>query len=200
MRGVVGLGLMTLFLAGCGGPSRQVASDPLVGGQPPLPPTEATARAKDQPLPPVPAPSASTSPANLASGGVPTLDGGRDLRIGDNQRDAGGWRGETTGVSLTKPVPPAPAAPGPLPPVPVAQMGGLTPAVAASSTDLLRVLEQRGVQGFRLERNRETGEWRCTCSIPSRANPAIKQVYNAAAADAPTALQSVIDQIDRESR
>jgi hypothetical protein len=194
MHGVAGLGLFALFLTGCGGTARSGGNDPLVGGGPALP--AETARAKEQPLPAVPAPSASTSPANLASGAVPALEGSRDLRI--DGTESGRSRAPVTGASLTTPVPVG-SGPGSLPPVPVVPMGG-TPPAPASSLDLVRVLEQRGMQGFRLERNRETGQWRCTCSIPNAQNLAVKNTYDATAADAPAALQAIIDKIDREPR
>ena len=197
-----GLGLFALFLAGCSGSQPPINKyDPLVGG-PPLP-KEGTARAKDQGVPgvpAVPAPSASTSPASLASGGgVPALEGERNLRIpGDRESEANSWRNPSSAVSLGTPevgraggTPPQPITPGL--PVSTPMSGTLT-----SVDQGLKLLEQKGVQGFRLEKDRETGQWRCLCSIPSRQNPTTKQVYDLKAPDALAALQAVLDKIERD--
>lgn len=185
------LGLLALGLAGCGGSPRPLGNDPLVGGGPPLPTPADAARGKDQPLPAVPAPSASTSPANLASGAVPALDGDRgSLRIGENDREPG-----RRFASLTPPVPIAQGGVSTLPPVPI------VPASSSSGQpDLFRVLELRGVKGFRLELKPDSGQWRCICSIPDSQNPKYKQNYEATANDPQAAMQSILDKIDRGSR
>jgi hypothetical protein len=65
---------------------------------------------------------------------------------------------------------------------------------------MMRFLDQRGMKGFRLEMLRETGQWRCSCSIPTRQNPTIKQTYDTTAADPQAALRAVVEQVERENR
>jgi hypothetical protein len=54
---------------------------------------------------------------------------------------------------------------------------------------------------FRLELERDTSLWRCTCSIPDRRNPRLKQTYSATrAADPAAALRAVVEEAEREPR
>jgi hypothetical protein len=129
---------------------------------------------------------------------VPKLDSDRDLRLSDRDR-ADAWRGKTTsGVKLE-----APRVGGDVPTPP--NMQPITPAggvgAAISTIDqALATLELHGVKGLRLEQERDTGQWRCTCSIPDRQNPSQKHTYDTLNADALSALRAVLDQIDRDGR
>jgi hypothetical protein len=80
---------------------------------------------------------------------------------------------------------------------PIVPAGGV-PAAAGSVDQALQALESRGVKGFRLEQQRDTGEWRCTCSIPNKQNPTIRRTYLKAAADPLSAVRAVLDEIDRD--
>lgn len=213
-QGKIGI-LLSLFVplaTGCGGVDKR-KNDPLLGNQPTLPEKGSVARAnteKDKPLPGLPAPKDSTSPASLASGAVAQLDGSRDLRLSDKGDPADTWRKTNSGVSLGNPKPVTddkggiPEMKPTLPPVPVAPPGGtgFMTARETTSTDaaVLRALEQRGMKGFKLEQVKETGQWRGIVSIPNPQNPAFKQTYDATGADAQSALRAILDQIDQERR
>jgi hypothetical protein len=202
--------LPVLFVMGCSG-NRPPKNDPLVGiNAPPLPKENkgagAVAKSNDRdpnkPLPALPAPSADTSPAALASGGVPKLDGERNLRMDD--KDAGkdpaaSWRGKSSGVSLgppdTPPDPTPPRSSGDIKPV-----GAVSAAPALDLRQMIASLEQRGMKGFRLDQQRDSGQWRCTCSIPSKNNPSVKQTYDHTAADPEAAVRAVLDQVEKDTR
>jgi len=54
---------------------------------------------------------------------------------------------------------------------------------------------------FRLELERETGQWRCTCSIPDRRNSRLLQTYAATrATDPAAALRAVVEEVERDPR
>src|SRR5262245_25886012 len=164
------LWLLAPLLAGCSSNSNQPKDAPILGINVP-PPKEASPTARggpDRPLPPLTSPSAATSPAALAPGAVPKLENDRDLRIG-GQDSADSARGKVSGVSLLRPTPTSDTS---TPPTmqPIVPAGGIPPT-ASSVDQALQTLEARGVKGFRLEQQRDTGEWRCTCSIPNRQNP-----------------------------
>lgn len=206
MRGGLLIGLLCLsagLLTGCsGGTPPKNGPDPLIPG-PPIPKEGATARgAQDKPLPVMPAPGGATTNAEIAAGAVPKLDKERDLRIPGDKDPTDSWRDNTSGVSLGTPGPAR--AGGSLPPVPT--VGGFTPAGgptggAITSVDQgLHALERYGVKGFRLEQQRETGQWRCTCSIPNKDKPTFKQTYDTTAADPLSALRAVVDQVERDNR
>jgi hypothetical protein len=202
-------------------------SDPLLGGPPisgrPTPgqPTSAVT--------PPPASRPSTSPAALAPGAPSSIDNSGGLRIpGGGQpltpspstppAGAGVWRGQGSGggnVSLSRPeappsapaTPPAPpttppaASPPAAPPSP--PRGGGLSLVGTRTADvnpLLAVLRQRGATFQRLETWGDDGEWKFSCAIPNRQNPAIRRTYEAKAGDPLVAVRAVIDQIDKEQR
>jgi hypothetical protein len=174
--------------------------DPIVGNQAPLP---VVAKGQTRPVPlasseapyPIQAgPSSATSTAALASNnGVGQLSSGQNLRGGATAAGAAGPAGP---VTLSAPQ--------------AAKDGGtparLQPIIPAGGVGLgsidqaLKELQSRGVQGFRLERLRDTGKWRCICVIPSREAPSIKQTYDIQdAADPLSALRAVIEQADQNS-
>ncbi len=62
------------------------------------------------------------------------------------------------------------------------------------------VLASRRVTWQRLETWGEEGEWKFSCSIPKPENPNIRRTFEARAREPITALQAVLEQIDREQR
>ncbi len=201
------LWLLAPLLSGCGSSAvPKNTPDPLNGMstlQIPKEPTPTpTVKGPTQPLPPLPAPSSATSPASLASNAVPKLEDDRPLRI-PSDKDAG-WGGQSSpGVTLGRPgtdagtagertLTPVPAI-GPLVPV-----SGTSPP-ADSIDQMLQTLRLRGVKGFQLLMQRETGEWSCTCSIPRRDDPASKTTYNKVAGDPQSALKAVVEQVERDA-
>ena len=62
------------------------------------------------------------------------------------------------------------------------------------------MLRQRGATFQRLETWGDDGEWKFSCAIPNRQNPAIRRTYEARAGDPMVAVRAVIDQIDKEQR
>ena len=185
--------LPALLLAGCSGGSRVAGGgDPIIGGQKPLP-TVAQGQSSpvpvasgDKPLPALSAPNSTTSPAALTSGVAPQLSSGRDLRGGGTQ----------TASSVTIGAPQV-ARDG----TSTASLQGIVPAGGSGGAvqtvdQAVKYLEERGMKGFRLERQLDTGKWRCICAIP-----ALKQRYDIqGAADPLAALRAVIAQADQESR
>jgi hypothetical protein len=172
------------------------ANDPLLGG---LPPRAAAAAATGQPRAATP-PASSTSTAALASNPKQALDPDRELRIpgGRDKAAAAGGDAKTPpgGVALQ---PPQPAAPDPA----MRQVSAVVPVGGARAAGLeqgLAQLRARGAVFYRLEAAADNGECLLTCSIPSRQNPNVRRTYEARAADEPTALRLVLDQIDREQR
>lgn len=59
-------------------------------------------------------------------------------------------------------------------------------------------LAARGVIWQRLESAGDTGEWKFSCSIPSRQNPNIRRTYEGRARDALGAIQAVLEQMDKD--
>lgn len=193
--------LPVLLLMGCSG-SNTPKNDPLVGlNAPSLPKAGAGAVAKgaEGPLPALTAPSAETSAAALASGGVPKLDGDRNLRLDDKDPTAT-WRGQSAaGVSLGKPD----LNGGSSTPQPIDDITRVSGPGTLTTNDLrqmIRSLEQRGMKGFRLDLQIATGQWRCTCAIPKRSNPNEKQGYDTMAKDPESAVRAVLDQVERDNR
>jgi hypothetical protein len=200
-----------LLLAGCAGP-RGNEIDPLTGGQP-LPRggsgTSAVAGGVGiaQPVP-LPAPSAATSQAALAAGVNPSLDSGRDLRIGVKAVSTGdSGTGRTTGTQggaiLRGPEPANGSAPraDSTPPV-----GVTTPPVTLASgsgpaeeyRQLQAQLQARGVTWQRLETWGENGDWKFSCSIPYPNNPNTRHNINAIARGDLAAIRAALEQIDQE--
>ena len=189
--------LPVLVLAGCSGGSRVADNrDPIIGNQQPLP---AESRGQIKPVPPasgagvypLPAgPNSATSTADLASRVPGQLSSGQNLRGG--AAPAGNAGAATLGAPQ------------------VAKDGGssarIQPIVPAGGPGIqsidqgLQYLQSQGVQGFRLERQRDTGKWRCTCAIPRREAPNNKQIYDIQNADDPlSALRAVVEQVKQNA-
>jgi hypothetical protein len=49
-----------------------------------------------------------------------------------------------------------------------------------------------------LETVGENGEWKYSCSIPTRQNPRIRRTYVASAGDPVGAIRAVIEQLDKD--
>lgn len=227
------LALPLLLLAGCqngpsltggGGGGSRMTNDPLLGGGPPIPTDTATARGPNRdtsaatvgrgvgnpsrpagPLPPLPSPSGSTSPAALTSGNNGTLDPAATLRIGGGNPRDGDWRGpgETPKHSFqTSPTPPGPQ---PTPGGDTAPAVNLPPLTLAShrSADLsLEQLKRRveALGAVNPQLYQKGGEWICTCRVPNRQNPSLLHVYEAAADTDVAAVQAILEQIEQDRR
>lgn len=157
-----------------------------------------TAPSSDQTLrlPPLTAPSSLTSNAALAAGPAPTLDPGRDLRISD-----------------TPPRPSSPGGPNPVPsgqPLETPTRATGRPEALLTQTagpgggtrllsfeHALTVLNSRGVRWQRLESS-GPGDWKFTCSVPNRQNPSFSRTYEGRARDHLSAMQVVIDQMEKD--
>ncbi|HXG08996.1 MAG TPA: hypothetical protein VNK04_04340 [Gemmataceae bacterium] len=164
---------------------------PRPAGPTPAAPTKQTA------VPPLPAPTSSTSPAALAGGVFQPLDPRPEFRT--TGRGAGpSWKGPGTAGAVLQP--PEPVAeglprsdPGPAPGFTL--VGGPRPLTYEQAQTLLQA---RGVTWQRLEAGPEPGEWKFSCSIPNRQNPQIRRFYEAKAQDPITAIRAVLEQMDRE--
>jgi hypothetical protein len=190
--------------------------------------------ATDAPLPPLPAPSNSTSPAALAAGPVPALDPSNDLRIGPSPAGpfatltsnpkppprANDWQAQgnaaqetvpsTTPIAI--PAPPSsgqtailqpPGAPAPPDAHPVALAGGTAPPPPAPRVQSLEqaqaALHGRNVVWQDLKSWSENGEWRFSCSVPNKQNPALNRTYEARASSPLAAIQAVLDKMDADA-
>jgi hypothetical protein len=192
--------LLLAFLAGCGGGatgkgSRMGAGDPLAGPVKPVATAGVSIGAPTGGVPPVPAPSGPTTTAGLATGTVPSFNAGRP----GPSAPPSGWR-EPGAPKLGAPVPPtrgsaAPSIPSPSGPVVLAGGGGGVQTIDQG----VKALELRGARGFRLELQRETGQWRCSCSVPNRQNPASRQTYDTTAADPLSAVRAVVERVERDN-
>jgi hypothetical protein len=92
-------------------------------------------------------------------------------------------------VSRPNPVPNPPAA------VPPAGTGFGPRRTPASYEELQAQLSARGVSWQRQETVPDG--FKFVCSLPNRYNPRINRIYEATARDYKTAIQAVLDQIDR---
>ncbi|MBL8798106.1 MAG: hypothetical protein JNM56_29685 [Planctomycetia bacterium] len=202
---------MSSLLVGCASDNRTV--DPLVGG-PPLnnnPPAAAPPAALGRPttgnttaavptaLPPLTAGN-KNSTAAVAAGPAKPLDPTRDLRI-DNVtpmvqpvsrqvpygRDPQG----SAGATLQQPVS-ATGAPGVAAPIPITNR-------LSTYEQAQMLLQARQIKWQRLEMVGTGGEWKFSCSAPSRQNPASSRTYEARAATYLAAMQAVLDQMERET-
>jgi hypothetical protein len=187
-----------LTVVGCAAQQKNQPPDPLLGTRTPPPGTIAGGPTTPPPAPsPVamPAPSVPSSTAVLASGPARPLDSG--MRIG----------GDPGAV----PPPPAPSNPGWGMPVlqnPEPAAGSMarsapgpvaSPHAAAGSYEQAQdVLRSRGVTWQRLETWGDKGEWKFTCSIPNKQNPAISRNYEARASTPIDAIHAVLEKLDKE--
>jgi hypothetical protein len=60
------------------------------------------------------------------------------------------------------------------------------------------LLSSHGVKWQRLETWGDQGEWKFSCSIPSRQNAFISRTYEGRATDSLAAVRAVLAQIDKE--
>ena len=210
--------LCLLLLAGCEGMASRsgMDRDPLTGGGPPIPrepvanqaaPVAATTPAN--PLPAMPAPASTTSQAALTGGGAnPSLDPGRDLRIGTGLGSPApaNWPSPNSpnGAVLHSPQPvndgyfqqTGSQAP------PAANIGTASPSAGGGDgyQQLQTALNARGVTWRRLETVGDSAEWKFSCSVPNAQNPNVRHYYEGRGTTDVNAIRSVLDQIDRERR
>jgi hypothetical protein len=227
MRGALLL-LPLLLLVGCqgGGASslgnRQVANDPLkgIGGPsvdlarvPQKDPYAATVgngigspSRPAGPLPSLPTPTGSTSPAALTSGSTSTLDPAPALRIGGGGNvstvpdSAWSGPGETPKNSFQS----APSDPLKGPTNDVAPAVTIPPLTLTSHRagtmslgDLMREVEKRGAIQPKLSKNLE-GEWVFSCRLQNLKNASLVHWFEVAADTDTAALQAALEQIDAE--
>lgn len=199
-----GLAASAAVVAGCANDrNRANANDPLLGGRNPPPGSIAMGPGSLPPPAPVPgapsAPAVPSSTAALASGPARSLDTG--LRIGGDPRpidthtpppppsgQSAGW-----GAVLQTPEPAsgsmARSAPSHTPP----------PSTNASSYEQAQdVLRLHGVTWQRLETWGDKGEWKFTCSVPNKQNPAIARNYEARANTPIEAIHAVLEKLEKE--
>jgi hypothetical protein len=147
-------------------------------------------------------PASATSNAALAAGVARPRDPDRDLRIADPTGNSG-WGGpgaavgdHGSGAVLRPPESmPQPGTPRDPMQTPVHSGNGRLTSLEQAQT----LLAARGVNWQRLETVPGTGEWLFSCAIPSKQNPSINRNYKFTAASPLTAVQGVLDQIDREN-
>jgi hypothetical protein len=77
-------------------------------------------------------------------------------------------------------------------------VGSLSNGNTTSYNQLKAQLLARGVVWMRLDNSVETGEIKFACSVPNRSNPKIRQTYEVKTRDEITAMQAVLDKIDRD--
>lgn len=194
------------FLAGCA-PDDFGHNDPLLGGGPPVrPPNAAVAAGPAQPpagtgVPALPPTTPSGTPAALASNGRGPLDATHpELRIGpDTASPAWGGRGGTAaGVALQPPQPLTGGGAVPLQPksAPEAQPTGNT--TTPTYEQLKKQLLARGADVISFTANAQTGETALTCLVPVSGNPNAHQRYDAKGRDELSAMQAVLDQMDKK--
>jgi hypothetical protein len=208
--------LSVLFLTGCSGFNEALSYDPLLGG-PPLRPAGAATPSPPAPAPVVPPAAANStlSPAALAAGAPRPADNGRDLRTASPRTNTGndGWAregsagvnaaantGQTVGGSGALLRPPEPMNETP-PRQPLSPVSSAAPTRGSSVTTYEQAQEQikaRGVLWQDLKMVAETGEWKFSCSIPNRQNPAIRRTYEATANDSLAAIRAVLEQLDKD--
>jgi hypothetical protein len=146
-------------------------------------------------LPPMPAPTATTSPAALAGGRAQPLDPNHDLRIGS---PSGGdsWKGQATPTGVTLRGPEAAGNPPPRPEVGSPRTGTLTSGTQGLTLEqALSQLAARGMSWYRLEPLPDTGETRFECSLPDRQQANRQRHYDARGRDSLAAVQAVLDQV-----
>jgi hypothetical protein len=211
LAALVSAGIATTI--GCNNDSRLKSGDPLAGGGAPIPtrnesPAATAGNNQRGTVPPMPAPSSSTSTAALAAGGFQPLDPTRDLRIGngDSRTPEGGTRVPVAGSTavLNPPKSTTDRAPtGLLTSDPKAN-SSIQPVGAASggSNDaVLELLKARGVTWYRVEASPEnTSEFKFSCSVPNPNNPNVRRMYEAHGPDQRSAMLAVLKQMDEERR
>jgi hypothetical protein len=202
-----------LFLTGCSGFNDAIGYDPLLGG-PPVRPAVAATPAPPTPAPVAPpaAPNSPLSPAALAASAPRPADNDRDFRIGSPRPSTGndGWAsagnnpaaaiGQTVGGSGAQLRPPEPITEQ-MPRQDLTPVSSPGPSRDSRITTYEQAQEQikaRGVLWQSLEMVAETGEWKYSCSIPNRQNPALRRTYVARASDSLAAIRAVLEQLDKD--
>jgi hypothetical protein len=112
-----------------------------------------------------------------------------------------------SGATLQSPqpvVPPAPPPGFPAPPAvapPPAPGANVVPTIPANNgvsyEQAQTVLAAKGVAWQRLESG-DQGDWKFTCSVPSKQNPAVSRTYEAHASTSLDAVRAVLDKMDKE--
>jgi hypothetical protein len=188
-RTLTALGLA--LLAGCQGPGRPVANDPLVGGGPvaSAPPRGSArpddlGRARDE-VPPIPPANTTTSPAALTVGAVapaPRRAGADGVTLG-GPRPKGVPSEPTASETTSKAAPPPRAAAG-----------------DDSYEAIQQRLQARGVAWQQL-RMVERDRWDFYCAIPDARQPNVRRNYEARGRpSALEAMREVLAEIDGERR
>jgi hypothetical protein len=193
------------LLVGCA-PENFGANDPLLGGPPVGPPRAAVATGPAQPpagtgVPALPTTAPSGTPAALASSGRGPLDATRpELRIGSDTAPPAwtGRDGAASGVALQPPQPLNGGGAVPLQPksAPEVQLTGNT--TAPTYEQLKKQLLARGVTKINVTANGESGETTLSCWVPVSGNPSAHQRYDAKGRDELSAMQAVLDQMDKK--
>jgi hypothetical protein len=158
-------------------------------------------------LPP-PAANSNLSTAALAAGAPRPTDPGRDLRIGSSGGNAGivGWARDNNVQSGMAQTPvgngavlrlPEPVT-DPLPRPQLATVSNPGSLPASTFEEVQAQIKARGVLWQQSVWVAETGEWKFSCSIPTRQNPRIRRTYEAKAGDAVAAIRAVLEQLDKE--
>jgi len=186
-----------VMIVGCKGSGEK--KDPLLG---PIVPPAGKSVGTGPGVPEIPSSSGTTSTAALAPGNNGTMGRG-DLRIGEGTNFQAVGRG---GASLGKPEPirdtVTSAAPSPLTvssPAPITLTGG--PGTQLQTVEQgLAWLEARGARGARLDYQHQAQEWKFVCSVPNKNNPKMWRTHETQARDPRSAVQAVIEQIEREQK
>lgn len=199
----LGVSSLCLCLAGCAGQNRAPAGDPLLGeaaARPAAAPVAGATPPASIPVPPAPAPYPNGSNAALAGGQPKPLDENNNLRIGtptplpDNRPPPPPASG---GTFLNQPQP-VPVPTPPPDPQSTRNFGTLTSNRAGNYEQAQALLAAHGVNWQRLETWGDQGGWKFSCSIPSKQNANISRTYEAQARDYLTAMQAVLEQIEKE--
>jgi hypothetical protein len=183
MTRLLPLAPVLVLLAGCAAGDRN-GPDPFFGGSPWRPPaTPPTASAAPAAPPSFPTATSSSSTAALASGPSRPPDSRSGLQIG-----------------APGPTAPVPVAPRPSEP-PARLTGPAPPSLRLVSYEQAQVaLLSRGVKWQRLEMTGDAGEWKFSCSLPSRQSASMSRTYEGRGPNYLAAMQAVLDQIEREGR
>jgi hypothetical protein len=146
------------------------------------------------------------SNAALAAGRPQPLDNSHDLRITDPKAGGNGGNragqgtltaNDGTGAQLVPAI--QTSDPGPRRDAPPADnLVSLASTRNGSYEQAQAQLAARGVIWQRLENASDTGEWKFSCAVPNRQNPNVHRTYEAKAKDFLSAMQAVLEQIDKE--
>jgi hypothetical protein len=198
---------IVVLLVGCA-PDDFGGNDPLLGGGPAVrPPGAAVAAGPARPpaattaVPPLPPTTPAGTPAALASSGRGPLDATRpELHIGpDTATPAWGTKdGTAAGVALQPPQPLPGGGAVPLQPksVPEVQLTGNT--TAPTYEQLKKQLAAHGVTKINFTADAQTGETALTCWVPVPGNPTSNQRYDVKGRDPLSAMQAVLDEMDKK--